>query len=79
MKKKIEIEAGEGRSNFHNVGNISVVVDTGKIIIWEGDQYYIISTSQARRLDKRFCGISDCVCGCSPVLEYDQDRYAIKI
>ncbi len=78
MKKRITISMESGRNNFHNAKSINIIVDSNDTIIGEdGRLMYKLTDSQARRLGKYFCGISDCKCFSGPVVAYDQDRWAI--
>lgn len=78
MKKIITIEMS-GRLNFHNSSPLKIIVDTEKTVQGEdGGLLYAISKSQARRIDRHFCGISECICGSGPVVEYNQGQFGIS-
>lgn len=68
---RIEIE---GRANFHNVGAIHIRYTSAQIGTLEGVQVLILTPSQSRRLEKHFCGMSECTCGSGPQIHYDVDR-----
>ena len=48
-----------GINNFHNSDAINLVVSPATI---DGNTMYRISASQAKRIEKHFCGTSDCRC-----------------
>ena len=67
------------RNNFHNVVPIRIRIDPVKGIYYGGSDLIEISVNQARRLDHHFCGIRDCQCGSSPVVEMvDRGRFFIS-
>lgn len=76
--KKIRIYVEQGRNNFHNSRPINILIDPKDVVDYEGSRLIRISESQAKRLEKHFCGISGCVCGSGPVVEYDQDKFGIS-
>jgi hypothetical protein len=55
----------DGINNFHNCAPITVRVN-GETMKYPGDfgadVVYYISKRQARRIEKHFCGITDCQC-----------------
>jgi len=64
-------------NNFHNAGPINLIIDPFNIVRWNGDKLYLLSKAQASRIEKHFCGISDCCCGSGPMIVVDRDEYAI--
>ena len=66
----------EGINNFHNSASISLVV-TDPIRYEDGSQMYRISVGQRRRIERHFCGVSDCHCPHGSVQEIYPDEYAI--
>lgn len=58
--KKITIEP-KGINNFHNAPALTVRV-SGVEVQGFGERIYRISKRQARRIERHFCGISDCRC-----------------
>jgi len=81
--KKITV-GNEGRYNFHNVSDLTLrvinpITRDGKIVAME------LTPSQYRKVNKHFCGMSDCCCGSEPkgyeeidhnlaIIHFDSDR-----
>jgi hypothetical protein len=67
-------------NNFHNVGPLNLVVG-GRTIDWSGRETYLISPRQARKINKHFCGITDCRCSGGATYELNEDRtgYGIPV
>ena len=74
----------EGRYNFHNVRDLTLrvanpITRNGEVVAME------LTRSQYRKVNKHFCGMSDCCCGSEPkgyeeidhgkaVIHFDNDR-----
>lgn len=75
---KITIRMDSGRNNFHGAGDIKILVDPEDVIQGQdGKPLYKLTKVQAKKIEKHFCGISDCRCGSGPVIEYDQDCFGL--
>jgi len=60
-----------GINNFHNSNPINLIV-SGKIWTDYNDRkFYLISPNQAKRIEKHFCGISDCKCPHGAAIQLD--------
>lgn len=59
-----------GINNFHNSAAINLVVSPDTI---EGGTMYRISASQQKRIEKHFCGVSDCRCACGAAQQLNQE------
>lgn len=66
------------RNNFHNAGDIVIMVDPTKTVIFNGDELLCLTDYQSTRIEKHFCGMSDCCCGSGPLVEYDYGKYGIS-
>ena len=61
---KITIDP-DGINNFHNCAPINVIVNGDEYKYpgdFNADHVYYISKYQARRIERHFCGITDCHC-----------------
>lgn len=67
------------RSNFHNAGPISVIVDLDDTVEYEGDTLVCLSDNQVRRISDHYCGIDDCCCGSGCLVEWDFGRWGIPL
>ena len=64
--------------NFHNAKPITVRV--GKPVAgMMGRPVYLISKSQARRIEKHFCGITDCRCNSGGIGEENAEGTVFSI
>ena len=71
-RRRITIDLGGGRNNFHNAGPINILINPDDIVEYEsGERIILITENQASRLYKHYCGISDCCCGSGPVFRAD--------
>ncbi len=69
------------RVNFHNARATTIRYTDSQLAAGEdGNDIILLTPSQARRLDKHFCGFTDCCCGSSPVFTsgYTREGYAGK-
>jgi hypothetical protein len=65
--------------DFHNSGDINLII-SGQTVYGTGDdECYVISAGQYRRIKKHFCGITGCRCHAGAVQEYAPQRYCIAI
>lgn len=79
MNTKVRIELDYNtRGNFHNASPIDLRVDLENTIEWNGDDLILLTDYQSRRIEKHFCGMSDCCCGAGPLIQVDNDKYAIS-
>lgn len=65
-----------GINNFHNSSGINLIV-SGELSISKmgtDEQCYKISISQAKRIEKHFCGMKDCHCSKGATIIQDIDR-----
>lgn len=62
-----------GINNFHNSAPISLIVSGDKAtgITCDGDVYRI-STGQAKRIEKHFCGVAGCRCAAGAVQQLNE-------
>ena len=70
--KKYTIEGG----GFHNVYDINVRVGEPEYY-GDGVEGWEMTPSQVRRIEKHFCGMNDCCCGSSPLVQIDYDRFVL--
>ena len=78
-----------GINDFHNRGPINIVVSGHDNVIengsWDQITAYTVSRYQAQKIEKHFCGISDCKCPAGGVVvfypgtSYQEDQYWIEI
>lgn len=54
----------QGRYNFHHAADITLHIRPGQYH-FSGDVIYL-TDSQRTRVERHFCGISDCCCGSGP-------------
>ena len=60
----------DGRYNFHNVSYLALRVAKENYVYAKDGKTVIsveLTPSQFRRIERHFCGISDCKCGSGPV------------
>lgn len=71
MKRKVSYEP---KFNFHNSSPINIVIDDEDTYEWSySGKVYCISKAQARRIEKHFCGMSDCGCPKGDVTGLNQE------
>ena len=71
MKRVIE---GGG---FHNVPDLTIMTNSDPEYFGDGVFGIEVTKSQRRRIENHFCGISDCCCGSSPLVQIDYDRFVL--
>ena len=69
-----------GINNFHDSPNINLIV-SGETATGFDDPVYLISKAQARRIEKHFCGITDCRCPAGAAIQLDESgtEFGIRV
>lgn len=68
----------QGINNFHNQPAIRLRI-TGETDYQDGRKLYVISKGQNRKIEKHFCGITDCRCPQGGTIEIAPDVFAIRV
>ena len=58
--------------NFHNAGPLMLRINSEPKDSFDGP-VYPVSTAQARRIRKHFCGTADCRCNSGALIQIDPD------
>lgn len=67
LNKAFKVTLGStGRYNFHHVRDINIIVKPDNIVSDSQGKYAKLTSSQLRRIQKHYCGVSDCTCGSGP-------------
>ena len=72
MKKKKATYLPLGINNFHNSPAIELFITGEKTSGLQGVEVYRISKGQEKRLEKHFCGITDCRCHHGAIEQLDE-------